>query len=167
MGSGRGSTGSAADRARCVTRAISRGDSRAFATFFRERFDEMYAEASRLTGRDEAFCLDVVQNAMIRVIQRLKPLDSEEHLRRWLTATVRSCAFDGLRSESRRRRRELLFATRGTATEDAELNERLKWLREELAHLEPSHANVMANAKYCIYLQVFTSKLILFCIFLL
>lgn len=135
---------SASERARATTRAIHGGDTRAFEAFFRERFDDMYADARRFTGRDDAFCLDVVQNAMIRVIQRMKPLDSEEHLRRWLTATVRSCAFDGLRCESRRRRREVQSGRGGDPIETVELNERLNWLRGELALLERADANVMA-----------------------
>ncbi len=144
VGSAHGLTEYGENRARGITRAIARGDTQAFAVFFREHFDGMHAEARRVTGRDEAFCMDVVQNAMIRVIRHMKPLDSEQHLERWLKATVRSCAFDCLRHERRRRRREIQFGQRGTSPDDDELDQRLNWLRKEMAQLERSDVSVVA-----------------------
>jgi DNA-directed RNA polymerase specialized sigma24 family protein len=50
----------------------------------------MYRWARRATGRDEAFCLDVVQDAMMRIIRSLKPLQSERQLRGYLRAATQS-----------------------------------------------------------------------------
>ena len=74
----------------------------------------------------------------------MKPLDSENHLKRWLQATVRSCAFDCLRQETRRRRREIQVGQRSTSPDDAELDQRLSWLREEMAQLDRSDVSVVA-----------------------
>jgi RNA polymerase sigma factor (sigma-70 family) len=89
-----------------LTRDIASGNPEAFAQLYRARFDEMYRWARRATGRDEAFCLDVVQDAMMRIIRSLKPLQSERQLRGYLRAATQSCALDRLRSERRRRERE-------------------------------------------------------------
>ena len=116
------------------TTAIASGDSEAFARFYRDRFDAMYAEARRATGRDESFCLDIVQNAMMRVIRSLRPLDSELRLRAWLRTVVHSCAYDRLRHEARRKRWERNAADRRAAeTPDDHDDDRLEWLRRELA----------------------------------
>jgi RNA polymerase sigma-70 factor (ECF subfamily) len=104
----------------------------------------MYAEARRATGRDEAFCLDIVQDAMLRVIRSMKRLDSEARLRGWLKVVVRSCAYDRFRRESRRRKREV---SRGTiATEpvgDESTRDRLDWLREAIATLDEPSARML------------------------
>jgi RNA polymerase sigma factor (sigma-70 family) len=90
------------------------------------------------SGDTEAFCLDVVQDAMLRIIRRMKPMATERDLSRWLRAVVQSCAYDRLRGESRRRRREAEAAagrrepgTR-TATDRGDLRERLQWLEQQL-----------------------------------
>jgi RNA polymerase sigma factor (sigma-70 family) len=95
----------------------------------------MYADAVRATGRDEAFCLDVVQDAMLRVIRRMRPMATEGDLGRWLRAVVQSCAYDRLRGESRRRRREAEAAAESSpqvAPDRDELRRRLHWLEEQL-----------------------------------
>ena len=120
-----------------TTAAIASGNTEAFARFFRERFDAMYAEARRATGRDESFCLDVVQDAMIRTIRSMKPMDTEQHLYAWLRAVVQSCAYDRLRKEARRKRWERAAAEgRNVASVDKGLDERLEWLRQELVGMD-------------------------------
>ncbi len=124
-----------------LTANIASGDPEAFARLYRGRFDEMYAEARRATGRDESFCLDVVQDAMIRTIRALKPLESEKHLHAWLRTVVQSCAYDRLRKEARRRRweRDATYARRTvsrTLSSDDNLDDRLDWLHKELASLD-------------------------------
>jgi RNA polymerase sigma factor (sigma-70 family) len=119
------------------TAAIASGGTEAFAHFYRERFDEMYAEARRVTGRDESFCLDVVQDAMMRVIRRLRPIKTEPGLRAWLRLVVQSCAYDCLRREINRRRREQAAAERREqAAADRERQDRLAWLQQEMASLK-------------------------------
>ena len=48
----------------------------------------MYGYVRRFTRRDESFCLDVVQDAMMRVIRKLTPKDSELQLLGWLRVLV-------------------------------------------------------------------------------
>jgi RNA polymerase sigma-70 factor (ECF subfamily) len=127
-----------------LTTAIASGDTEAFARFYRAWFDRLYAEARRATGRDEAFCLDVVQDAMMRVIRSLKPLESEAALRAWLRRTVRSCAYDQLRKDSRRRRREDRSLRRPRPEPaGSDLNDRLAWLRRELQREAPESAGLL------------------------
>ena len=122
------------DSVRQLTAAIASGDTEAFGRLFRERFDRMYAEARRVTGRDESFCLDVVQDAMIRTIRSMKPMDTERHLSAWLRVVVQSCAYDRLRKEARQRRwEEAAVGANQTAPSDDGLGEKLAWLRKELA----------------------------------
>jgi RNA polymerase sigma factor (sigma-70 family) len=127
-----------------LTRDIASGNPEAFAQLYRARFDEMYRWARRATGRDEAFCLDVVQDAMMRIIRSLKPLQSERQLRGYLRAATQSCALDRLRSERRRRERERRAARSETHDGDpSALDERLDWLRGELEALDPEIAQML------------------------
>jgi len=128
-----------------LTSAMASGDTEAFARFYRERFDGVFAEARRASGRDEAFCLDVVQDAMIRMIRTIRPVETEERLRAWLRVVVQSCAYDRLRKEIRRRRWETAAAPvmeRQSATDD-EVGDRVRWLRGELAAMESADARLL------------------------
>lgn len=127
-----------------LTSAVASGDTEAFATLYRSRFDQMYATARRATGRDESFCLDVVQDAMVRVIRSIKPMDSEQRLRAWLRVVVQSCAYDHLRKEARLRRREQASAEAVDAiAPDDDLAEKLDWLRQELTNLDDRQAQLL------------------------
>jgi RNA polymerase sigma factor (sigma-70 family) len=98
----------------------------------------MYADAQRITKRDESFCLDVVHDAMLRVIKSLPRMESEASLGRWLHVTVRSCAIDRIRRDARRRRREHVAPPPAPVSAGGEdLTERVAWLRRELAALSP------------------------------
>jgi RNA polymerase sigma factor (sigma-70 family) len=133
---------------KALTTAIASGDTEAFARLYRARFDAMYADAVRATGRDEAFCLDVVQDAMLRVIRHMKPLPTENDLRRWLRTVVQSCAYDRLRGEARRRRREAATADRQdaparTAPDRDELRRRLQWIERQLSSYDDASARML------------------------
>ena len=103
-----------ASETRTLTAAIASGDTEAFARFFGIWFDWMRGEAARATARDEAFCLDVVQDSMMRVIRSLKPMSTDDDLRRWLRVVVRSCAYDRLRRDARACGRERARASAPT-----------------------------------------------------
>jgi RNA polymerase sigma factor (sigma-70 family) len=135
------------DTAHELTTAIASGDTEAFARFYRERFDAMYAEARRVTGRDEAFCLDVVQDAMIKVIRSMRPLSTEARLSAWLRAVVKSGAYDRLRREARRKRWERSAVdVRQSAVEESDgHSERLEWLRGELAGLDEPQLRLLTR----------------------
>jgi RNA polymerase sigma-70 factor (ECF subfamily) len=121
------------DSTRTITTAIASGDTEAFSRLYLERFDDCLAEARRATGRDEAFCLDVVQETMMRVIRSMKPLETAADLRRWLNRVVRNCAYDLLRRERRTLQRDLARGPRDAIVEPLhELDDRLTWLRQQL-----------------------------------
>jgi RNA polymerase sigma factor (sigma-70 family) len=96
-----------------LSREISRGNSAALAEFYESRFEALLVLARTFTGRDESFCLDVVQETMLRVARRMKPMPTEADLDRWTRTVLRSAATDLLRREARRARRE---ARAGLAT---------------------------------------------------
>lgn len=128
---------------RRLTAAIASGDTGAFARFFNEWFEWTRREAARLSGRDDAFCADVVQDAMMRVIRLLKPMDAEDDLRRWLRVVVRSCVYDRLRGEARRRTRERVAAGVPTRQPDPELRGRILWLERELRSMGDANAELL------------------------
>ena len=82
------------DNARTLTAAIASGDPEAFAAFYRQWFDFVFGISRTVSKRDEQFCLDVVQDTMMRVIRHMKPLESDEQIKRWLNTVVRSCCYD-------------------------------------------------------------------------
>lgn len=129
-----------------LTTAIASGDAEAFASFYREWFDFAFAAAQRDTNGDEQFCLDVVQDAMLRVIRRMKPLQSQAALRAWLRTVVKSCAYDQLRRRRRQFNREQLAARnrRELYERDNELAARLGWLRQHLRQLKPEETHLLS-----------------------
>ena len=130
---------------RTLTAAIATGDTEAFGRFYGQWFDVALAQARRCSGRDEQFCLDVVQQTMMRVIRSIKPMDTEGDVSRWLRAVVQSCCLDHLRSERRRTRRERLHGSdQSDAALDRDLDQRLLWLRSELANLDPELARMLS-----------------------
>ncbi|MCK4872115.1 MAG: sigma-70 family RNA polymerase sigma factor [Phycisphaerales bacterium] len=134
-----------AESVRQLTRAIASGNTEAFARFYRERFDVMYAHARKATGRDEAFCLDVVQDAMMRMIRSMRPIDTEARLAAYLRAVVQSAACDLLRQEARRRQREQRFARDRREADERhdDVDARIAWLRKELNTLDDRQIELM------------------------
>lgn len=128
-----------------MTRAIARGDPDAFARFYEVWFDRAYKLVRGATRRDEAFCLDVVQDAMLRVVRSLRPTRGRQELSRWFARVVYTTALDHLRRETRRNRHEKnIAATARRSRDDAgllevvELEEQQRWLEERLAELQPT-----------------------------
>ncbi len=137
-----------AESVRELTGAIASGNTEAFSRFYRNWFDRCLAEARRCTGRDEQFCLDAVQETMLRVIKHMKPLDNEAMLAAWLHMTVRSASIDLLRRDLRRcRREEILMQTPRTASHDDHeariMRERIDWLRSELSRMPAEQARLL------------------------
>jgi len=141
----------ATDPDRTLCARVASGDAEAFTRFYRAWFDRCVAEARRATGRDEAFCLDVVQDAMMRVIRSIPRagLDGDDAVAAWLRTVVRSCAYDRLRAERRRAKRE---ARRGPDFDHAssarhqrpdEVDRQLAWLARELASLPREQARLV------------------------
>lgn len=124
-----------------LTAAIAAGDPVAFAAFYEQWFDRCYNIAAALTRRDESFCLDVVQDAMLRAIRSMGPMRRVE-LERWLVRVVHTTALDALRAERRQRRRSALRAdgradrSNQRAADPAQLAEQIDWLTRALAELD-------------------------------
>jgi RNA polymerase sigma-70 factor (ECF subfamily) len=128
-----------------LTRALAAGKEEAVETFHRQYFDWLYAQARRATRRDEAFCLDVVQDALLRIIRTVHAVDSEARFRAWLRLVVQTTAWDRLRSERRRQQRELVaVAGRDTlGNDDPPDAEQQEWLKEQIAKCDPEIARMI------------------------
>ena len=83
-----------------LTAALAAGDEDAVETFYNSYFDWLYAQARRATRRDESFCLDVVQDAMLRIIRTVRAVRDEPQFRAWLRLVVQTTAWDRLRSDA-------------------------------------------------------------------
>lgn len=131
-----------------ITGEIASGCPEAFAQLYRAKFDLVYAVARRTTRCGEDVCLDIVQDAMMRVIRYMRPFDDADALDRWLACVTRSVAFDHLRRERRRLLREREAADhRATAADhdarDRDILERLDWVRQELRGLDRVAAEII------------------------
>ena len=140
-----------------LTAAMAAGDPAAVEAFYRRYFDRLYAWARQATRRDEAFCLDVVQDAVLRVVRTVRPAAGEAQLVAWLKLVVRTTAYDHLKAERRRAKRHEAAVTAtvppyaagdpATAVSDdgdaAEQAERLRWLRAQLDAMDPHLARLI------------------------
>jgi RNA polymerase sigma factor (sigma-70 family) len=134
-----------------LSAALARGDDRAIELFYRRWFDWLFGQARRATGRDESFCLDVVQESLLRILRSVRTVECEARFRAWLGLVVQSTAYDLLRSEQRRRQRERR-SIEGAGANDAEAAsadrealdaERLRWLQSQVQRLDPTLARLI------------------------
>ncbi len=128
-----------------LTAGMAAGDSRAVEVFYRRYFDIMYAFATQVTRRDESICLDVVQEAVLRVVRTVRRVESEGQFRAWLRLVTQTTALDVLKSESRRRRRESAVAVGAgnLAETEADPDDRMDWLTEQVAKLDPQIVRII------------------------
>lgn len=89
-----------------LSAAMVRGDESAWSAFCDRWTDHALAVARNATGRDESWCMDVVQDAFVRAVRTIKVVESENQLGAWIATLVKSAAVDHYRKESRRARRE-------------------------------------------------------------
>jgi RNA polymerase sigma factor (sigma-70 family) len=135
------------DQTRQLTAAMARGDPEAIAAFYRERFTWMFARARCACGRDESFCLDVVQDAMLRIVRCIQPVNSTRQLEAWLTLVVKSVAYDLLRREARRARYERQAARGEVAAPPNGDDEAYAWLVRRMEGLDPQMVRII-NLRY-------------------
>ena len=135
-----------------LTTAIRRGCADSFGRFYDGWFDRAHALVRSWLRRDESFCLDVVQDAMLRAVRALPPLADEDALAAWMARTLRSVAVDRLRAEARRARRErdahAAALQRESTTDPASLlqqHERGRWLDARLAELSDAERALLAQ----------------------
>ena len=131
-----------------LTRAIAAGDPAAFSRFYDRWFDHVFRDVQRSTRCDESFCLDVVQEVMMRVIRSIRPMPDDARVAAWLRVVARSCAIDRLRSEQRHRdrvrRAAATSASKRPARDDSNTYaEQLAWLEAELAELDPQSQDLL------------------------
>ncbi len=126
-----------------LTAGMASGERNAVETFYRRYFDLLYAEARRATRRDEAFCLDVVQEGVLRIIRSVRRVDSEAQLATWLRLVIRTTALDLLRGETRRQRRQAVAVPIGfreehfgRAPSDSD-EQQITWLRRQIQSFDP------------------------------
>ena len=89
-----------------LTAAIASGSTEAFATFYRDRFDSLVIRAQAMTRFDEATCLDLVQDTMLKVATSMPRFNDEQQLNAWINRLIINGARDRIRSATRRHRRE-------------------------------------------------------------
>ncbi len=147
-GGARAAAGSDVNDIARITGEIASGCPEAFAQLYRAKFDLVYAVARRTSRCGEDVCLDVVQDAMMRVIRYMRPFDDGQALDRWLVCVTRSVAFDHLRRERRRwlRERQAMDQRTRAADNDAQdqdVMERLDWVRRELRGLDRVAAEIV------------------------
>jgi len=124
-----------------LTAGIARGDQSSFAEFYELWFDRAYALARSITRRDESFCLDIVQDCMMKVVRAMRPLKTEAAVQAWMAKAVFRTSVDHLRRESRRRRHEDRAArpfealSGEAASNELEQRERLAWVKNLIAEL--------------------------------
>lgn len=145
-------TAGASDRRTvAMIEGISRGDAAALTAFYEAWFDRAFDLTRSLTRRDEAFCLDVVQDAMMKVIRKLRPslgITTPASLEAWFRRVLHTTALDHLRRERRRVSREAGRTGNGPSlvagTAGAELDEQMAWLAGELERLDGQDASLVA-----------------------
>lgn len=96
-----------------LARGAAAGEEWAIGALYEARFDLVFVAAKRMSGRDEHFCLDVVQETFVRVMKSggaLGRLRDEGHVDRWLLAVTHSVMLDLLRGDKRRAKRERAVA---------------------------------------------------------
>lgn len=129
-----------------ITRAIASGDPEAFARLYENRFDFVLRAVQRSARLDEGAALDVVQEAMLRVIRTIRPIQSERQLDAFLTRVARTSAYDHLRREQRRRRREAAAAQSDALAQRPSAEERaeeLAALRSALGRLDRATRDIV------------------------
>lgn len=140
------------DSTRDLTAAVASGDAAAFERLYRGWFDELVGRLRTVTGQDESFCLDCVQDTMMRVIHAIPVLDSRRALAAWLHKAALSAARDRLRAEARRARREGAARSVARAAREAETlggdacgpdEESLTRVTRALEELDPEDARLI------------------------
>jgi len=135
-----------------LSSAIAKGDPEAFGRFYELWFDRAYSMARSLTRRDESFCLDVVQDTMLRVVKSLRVMPNEEALARWMAKVIHTTALDHLRRETRRRRREQRASAERFSEQDGPrppgalgVDEQIQWLQSRIQELSVEERSLLKN----------------------
>ncbi|TWT56780.1 RNA polymerase sigma factor SigV [Thalassoglobus neptunius] len=123
-----------------LTEGLMAGETEAIENYYEEFFSTMFHQAQRSIGADEQTCLDLVHDAMLKMLKSIRVMESRSKLRAWTKKLVASVAIDFLR----KRRSQLRLAQRAAANSEAEASNeelerveaRLMWLSESLSLLD-------------------------------
>ena len=107
--------------------------------FYRDRFDSLVIRAQAMTRFDEATCLDLVQDTMLKIATSMPRFNDEQQLNAWINRLIINGARDRIRSASRLHRREASRAApeqaQPTNDDQVALRKHLDALDEEQVHL--------------------------------
>ncbi len=129
-----------------LTRRIASGDLESFEQYYESFFDLMFVDARRLTGFDEASCMDIVQDAMIKAIKGLRPMRDKSHVTAWTRVVLRNAAFDALRKRAKRMEQQLPNTVAGEVESGDlfDLQSRIEWVEQQLRNIEPELRHMVA-----------------------
>ncbi|MBY0311799.1 MAG: sigma-70 family RNA polymerase sigma factor [Phycisphaerales bacterium] len=130
------------------SRGIRRQDPAAITEFYEQWFDWSLATARALTRKDESFCLDVVQDTMLRVIRAIPEIDSAAAMRCWLSRTICNLAIDRIRRDDRRSIRERHAENPSAppvSSDHLAQAETLAWLNARLVELDAEDAALLRH----------------------
>ncbi len=113
--------------------------------WYRAEFDRMVALARAFTGRDEAFCLDVVQDVTLRVARRVRSIPTGGGGAAWTATLVRRAAIDRLRADRRRTSREASVARADGASPTLGWDERVAMVRAAFAGLSADERDLLVQ----------------------
>lgn len=132
-----------------VSARIVNGDEEAFETYFNQFFSLMVSEARRLSGRDEATCLDMVQNAMIKATKSMIHLKDEQHAIAWTRVLIRCSTLDWLRVKANRLPNSIEDDTPSSKHRQTkvDIQARILWVEEQLNRC-PSETRNMISLRY-------------------
>lgn len=132
------------DAARC-TAGIRRGNRAAFLVLYEAQFERVLAMATAITGRDENYGLDVVQETFARVIRGIPVLHDWRAVDAWMARTTRSAAIDLLRRELRDERRRTRIAPPRSGDGPGLEDDRLAWLISKLRELDDESERLLRS----------------------
>lgn len=138
--------------ARQLTARMGRGDADAISQFYDRLFHVMFREAELASRRNEEFCLDIVQESMLKILRKIRAMETFSQLEVWTRRLVRNVAYDQLRAEIRRKQRETHSsqcrsrdATAESQNELEAMQEQLGWLAAQLEELDASESRLLAS----------------------
>jgi RNA polymerase sigma-70 factor (ECF subfamily) len=118
------------DWARRTSAGVASGSRSALASLYEAKFEQLFRFVRSRTRRDDAFALDCVHDAWVRVVRSLPAVGSLAALDAWLFRAALSAAIDRLKSERARAAREVRHTVEPGATAEA-----IEALTRELARL--------------------------------
>lgn len=123
-----------------ITRDIVRGNHAQFDVFYSRWFTLAYFVARACTRADESTCLDVVQDAMLRVIKSIPIMHTVADVDRWLAQVTRRVAIDHMRRNARAAARDAIAVPVVTV---ATASDELARLSRAFATLDPRDAEIL------------------------